>query len=136
MIRRMPSETISITSDEKMLTLIKGSLTEYTILGIPASEYPELPAVNQTTEISLPQAALKNMINQTLFAVAVSDSKPVHTGSLFDIKGGELNVVSVDGYRLALRREKVAFDSDFSFIVPGKSLSEVAKAPQGRGGRH
>ena len=127
MIRRMPSETISITSDEKMLTLIKGSLTEYTILGIPASEYPELPAVNQTTEISLPQAALKNMINQTLFAVAVSDSKPVHTGSLFDIKGGELNVVSVDGYRLALRREKVAFDSDFSFIVPGKSLSEVAK---------
>ena len=63
MIRRMPSETISITSDEKMLTLIKGSLTEYTILGIPASEYPELPAVNQTTEISLPQAALKNMIN-------------------------------------------------------------------------
>ncbi|MFR9190432.1 MAG: DNA polymerase III subunit beta [Anaerotruncus massiliensis (ex Togo et al. 2019)] len=43
------------------------------------------------------------------------------------MKGGELNVVSVDGYRLALRREKVAFDSDFSFIVPGKSLSEVAK---------
>ena len=136
MIRRMPSETISITSDEKMLTLIKGSLTEYTILGIPASEYPELPAVNQTTEISLPQAALKNMINQTLFAVAVSDSKPVHTGSLFDIKGRELNVVSVDGYRLALRREKVAFDSEFLLHRPRQIPFRGGKAPQGRGGRH
>lgn len=127
MIRRMPSEQISISSDAKMLTLVKGSMTEYTILGLPASEYPELPGVSETTELSIPQAALKNMISQTLFAIAVSDSKPVHTGSLFDIKGGELCLVSVDGYRLALRREKVAFDETLSFIVPGKSLSEVSK---------
>ncbi|MBC8586315.1 DNA polymerase III subunit beta [Youxingia wuxianensis] len=127
MIRRMPCETISITSDEKMLTVVKGSMTEYTILGIPASEYPELPAVSQTTGITLNQAALKNMIGQTLFAIAVSDTKPVHTGSLFDIQNGELHVVSVDGYRLAMRCEKIAMDGEFSFIVPGKSLSEVSK---------
>ncbi|MGI5965923.1 MULTISPECIES: DNA polymerase III subunit beta [Anaerotruncus] len=127
MIRRMPSEEISITTDEKYLTVIKGSMTEYTILGIPAAEYPELPSVSQTTNIALNQSTLKNMINQTLFAVAVSDAKPVHTGSLFDVKGGELNVVSVDGYRLALRREKVSFEQDMMFIVPGKSLSEVSK---------
>ena len=127
MIRKMPSEEISIVSDEKLLTVIKGSMTEYTILGIPASDYPELPSVEQTTELVLPQSTLKNMIEQTLFAIAVSDSKPVHTGSLFDIKEGELNVVSVDGYRLALRREPVAFAETVSFIVPGKSLSEVSK---------
>ena len=127
MLRRMPSEEISIQSDEKLLTLVKGGMTEYTILGIPASEYPELPTVAQTTPIQLPQSVLKNMIGQTLFAIAVSDSKPVHTGSLFDLKGGDLNVVSVDGYRLALRREKAAFDGELNFIVPGKSLSEVAK---------
>ncbi|MEM1486077.1 DNA polymerase III subunit beta [Oscillospiraceae bacterium PP1C4] len=127
MIRKMPSEQISISSDEKMLTLIKGAMTEYTILGIPASEYPELPSVSQTTSISIQQTILKNMISQTLFAVSVSDSKPVHTGSLFDIRNGELNVVSVDGYRLAVRREKVGFADSISFIVPGKSLSEVSK---------
>jgi DNA polymerase-3 subunit beta len=127
MIRKMPSEEISIVADEKLLTQIKGSMTEYTILGIPASEYPELPAVSQTTTVSIRQSVLKNMIGQTLFAIAVGDSKPVHTGSLFDVKNGEINVVSVDGYRLALRREKVGFDGDISFIVPGKSLSEVSK---------
>lgn len=127
MIRKMPSEQVSISADEKMLTQIKGGMTEYTILGIPASEYPELPAITETTTISLAQNTLKNMIGQTLFAVAVGDSKPVHTGSLFDLQDGELRVVSVDGYRLAMRREKLGVDQSLSFIVPGKSLLEVSK---------
>lgn len=127
MIRKMPCEEISINSDEKLLTVIKGSMTEYTILGIPAADFPELPAVEETTELQIPQNTLKNMIGQTLFAVAVSDNKPVHTGSLFDLKQGELNVVSVDGYRLALRHETIGTDQTLSFIVPGKSLSEVSK---------
>ena len=127
MIRRMPSEQVSIKTDEKMLTIIKGDVTEYTILGIPASEFPELPSISQTTGLNLPQRILKNMIGQTLFAVSTSDSKPVHTGSLFDIRGGELYVVSVDGYRLAMRKEPTGYQEDLMFIVPGKSLSEVAK---------
>ena len=127
MIRRLPSEQVTITTDEKNLTMIKGSMTEYTILGVPASEFPELPSVEQASVLTLPKAALKEMIGQTLFAIAVSDNKPVHTGSLFDFKDGELRLVSVDGYRLALRREKMETIGEMSFIVPGKSLSEVAK---------
>lgn len=127
MIRRMPSEEISIHSDEKMLTLIKGSMTEYTILGIPASEFPELPSVSDTTTLKLSAGALKNMIEQTHFAVAIGDSKPVQTGSLFDISDGQLNLVSVDGYRLALRKEHLSYQETLSFIVPGKSLLEVSK---------
>lgn len=127
MTRRMPSEEVSILTDEKMLTQIKGSLTEYTILGIPASEYPELPTVSQTVSFELPQPLLKNMIQQTLFAVATTDSKPVHTGSKFDLQNKQISLVSVDGYRLALRREQIGCSEPLSFIVPGKSLCEVAK---------
>lgn len=127
MIRRIPDESVSIANDEKMLTVIRGQKAEYTILGIPSAEFPELPAISDTKPMDIGQGLLKNMIDQTLFAVAVGDSKPVHTGSLFDYKEGCLNVVSVDGYRLALRREDVKLDEDVSFIVPGKSLSEVSK---------
>lgn len=127
MIRRMPSDTVSIVSDDKMLTQVKGSMTEYTILGIPAAEFPELPAVTQAVPVTLGKDTLKNMIDQTLFAVATNDAKPAHMGSLFEMKDGLLNVVAVDGYRLALRREKVASGEDLYFIVPGKSLQEVSK---------
>ncbi len=68
------------------------------------------------------------MINQTLFAVSDNESRPVYTGSLFEMEAGLLTLVSVDGYRLALRREKMAGGSgEVSFIVPGNALSDLEK---------
>lgn len=127
MVRGIPSDRISIESDEKFLTVIQGGATEYTILGIDPDDYPELPSVTDGKTVALPQEILKSMISQTLYAVATSDSKPVHKGSLFDIRDRILSLVSVDGYRLAMRREKVTSGEDMEFIVPGKTLAEVSK---------
>lgn len=127
MIRRMAGETISIETDAKMLTEIKGGFTEFTILGIPAEEFPEMPSVTDSAELKIPENMLKSMIDQTLFAIATNDSKPVHTGSLFEIGENELTVVSVDGFRLALRREKLRDCEDITFVVPGKTLAEISK---------
>ncbi len=126
-IRRISSETISISCDDKNLCIIKGGVSEFTIMGITASDYPELPSVDASSNLVLKQGVLKSMIDQTLFAIATTDSKPVHTGSLFDIKKENITLVSVDGYRLALRKEPFIADQDLSFIVPGKTLSEVSK---------
>ena len=70
------------------------------------------------------------MISQTLFAVSDNESRPIHTGSLFEVDGNGLTIVSVDGYRLALRHEaidKKEGAETFSFVVPGAALSEVEK---------
>lgn len=75
----------------------------------------------------LKQGVLKSMIDQTLFAIATTDSKPVHTGSLIDVKDSCVTLVSVDGYRLALRREPIVSDLTTRFIVPGKTLAEISK---------
>ena len=53
------------------------------------------------------QGVLRAMIGQTSFAVSTNEARPVHTGSLFEINETGLTVVSVDGFRLALRREKL-----------------------------
>ncbi len=126
-VRKMPGETISISSDEKNLTLIKSGITEFTVLGLPASEFPEMPAVQKEDSVVLNEPMLKSMICQTIFACAQGDSKPVHTGVLFDIKDKIITLVAVDGYRLALRRENILTDMEVSFIVPSKTLSEIVK---------
>lgn len=126
-IRRIPGETVSIVSDEKNLATIRGGASEFTIPGILADEYPELPNVEEKSDLVMKQGTLKSMIDQTLFAIATTDSKPVHTGSLFDIKNSCVTLVSVDGYRLALRREAIVSDLNTKFIVPGKTLSEISK---------
>ena len=55
--------------------------------------------------------------------------RPVYTGTLFEVEEKQLTLVSVDGYRLARRTEKLA-DSKLescTFIVPGNALSDVEK---------
>ncbi|PWM26080.1 MAG: DNA polymerase III subunit beta [Oscillospiraceae bacterium] len=125
--RRLDDEFITISVGEKCLTEIKGGATEFTILGMPGEDFPEFPSIGEVIDFELPQGTLKSMIGQTLFAVSQSDAKPVHTGSLFELEEGSLSVVSVDGYRLAVRREAVSFDRELRFIVPGRALSEVSR---------
>ena len=129
--KRLDDEFITISTGEKCLTEIKGGKTEFTILGMPADDFPEFPTIGDVTDFELPQATLKSMIDQTIFAVSQSDAKPVHTGSLFELEEGSLSVVSVDGYRLAVRRERVAFGGELRFVVPGRALDGESDDPAG-----
>lgn len=126
-IRRMPGDVLKLTVGEKNVTVIESGASEFSIAGMDAEEYPELPSVSGEGEFTIPNDLLKGMIRQTLFAVADSDAKPIHTGTLFELSEGKLRLVSVDGYRLALREEILEAEEDMSFVVPGKTLSEVMK---------
>ena len=90
--------------------------------------------MDQQNALVIGQPVLRSMIAQTLFAVSDNESRPIHTGSLFEVDDAGLTVVSVDGYRLALRREAVEEKKgagSFSFVVPGSALSEVEKICSG-----
>ena len=132
-VRKMADDVVVFSAQGYMVN-IKCGLAEFNILGMDPEEFPELPAVDQQNSLTLPQPALRSMIAQTLFAVSDNESRPIHTGSLFEVEGDQLTVVSVDGYRLALRRETVTEKRGadaFSFVVPGSALSEVEKICSG-----
>jgi len=134
-VRKMPDDVVTFSS-QGYTVKIRCGLSEFNIMGTDPEEFPELPTVDQQNTLTLPQPTLRSMISQTLFAVSDNESRPVHTGSLFDVTGDSLTVVSVDGYRLALRRENVAEKQgadDFSFVVPGSALGEVEKICSGEG---
>lgn len=126
-VRRLPDDTVSLTTDEKLNTVIRSGLTEFSIIGISAIEYPEIPSVGDGVGFTVPQNTLKSMIRQTLFAVAQTDNRPVHTGTQFEMEGEDLRLVSVDGSRLAMRCEPLQTKETMTFVVPGKTLSEVLK---------
>lgn len=127
-IRRAPDDKITISTDDKLIATISSGSSKFSIIGIPKEDYPELPKIDSYSQIRLSSNTLKSMIRQTIFAVADTDEKPINTGTLFDIKDGEINLVSVDGYRLAKRTEKISSaDTKIKFVVPGKTLSEILK---------
>ncbi len=126
-IRKLSGDIVEITLQDNLVVRIVSGASKFELLGINAQEFPSLPSVENATSFTLPIAVLKSMIKQTIFAVSEMDAKPVHTGTLFEIKNKTLTLVSVDGYRLALRQEAIKEDLELSFVVPGKTLREVLR---------
>ena len=124
-VRKLPDDIVTFQSENYMVN-IKCGMSEFNILGTDPEEFPELPTVEYQNSLILPQSRLKAMISQTLFAVSDNESRPIHTGSLFEVDSEGLTIVSVDGYRLALRHESID-KKEGAFVVPGAALSEVEK---------
>ena len=130
--RSLPSDTVSIEADERLTCRIKSGDAEFTLIGIAAADYPELPSVESGFPIVLDSETLRDMIRKTIFATAENDVKVVHTGVRFEIGANQIRLVAVDGFRLAMRNEEIDYDGEEKiFVAPKKALNEVVKLTGG-----
>ena len=129
LIRRLPDGLVMLECDDRFNATIVCGKTEVNVTGYDPEDFPALPEVNSLRSVSIPETLLKDMINQTIFAVSTSETRPLYTGILFEVTEDELTLVAVDGYRLAKRSEVMedAHMEIFSFVIPGSSLSEVER---------
>ena len=127
MLRRMPDGIVTLAVENETVS-VKCGKANFDIVGMKGEDYPDLPVVEQERGVALPQGLLKKMINETSFAISTNEARPVYMGSLFELDNNELRIISVDGYRLALRREAVeGYGDDCSFIVPGTALGDLER---------
>ena len=127
-IRKLPDTDINISINDKNLLVIECEGSLYKLATQKAEDFPELPQITPENSIKLEQSTLKNMIKKTLFAVSTEENRPIFTGSLFEIKDNKLNVVAVDGFRLAWKTKFLQENSNnFTAVIPGKTLNEINK---------
>lgn len=125
-VRRFSGELIRIELDENMNLSMYCEATEFHISAVSAEEYPDLPDMNIAEALSLSQAALRSMIQQTVYATAMTDTKPILTGELFDIEEDVVHVTAIDGYRLAVRTERANIREARKFVVPKRTVTELS----------
>jgi len=127
-IRKLPDTEIIITLNEKNLLEIECEGSLYKLATMNPEEFPELPKIIVENTVEIEQKLLKTMIRKTIFAVSTEENRPVFTGCLFEIENNKINVVAVDGFRLAWASnflEKKA--TNFKAVIPGKTLNEINK---------
>ena len=131
-IRRLPEGQVTVVVDENYKVSIRSGYASFTISAESADDYPELPDVGDGKSIRIPQMALKELINGTIFAVSENQGRPIHTGVKFEVEGDTVSAVAVDGFRLARRTYHCENDTGrtLSFVVPAQSLKEVEKILQ------
>ena len=126
-IRKLPNSTIKIETIENQLIKITCEKSVFDVVYMNTNEFPELPQINENLKVSVNQNILKNMIKGTSFAIAQDETRPILQGILFEVKNKNLNLVALDGYRLAVRGEFLDTDIDIEVVIPGKTLNEVSK---------
>ena len=126
-IRKLPNSDIKIETMENDTVQITCEKSIFNVVYMNSDEFPELPKLNENMQIEVPQNILKNMIKCTSFATAQDETRPILQGILFEVKERTLNLVALDGYRLAIRSEYLDSDFDIEIVIPGKTLNEVSK---------
>lgn len=128
-IKKFPEADITLQLNERFqMDIICEDSIFTTLQGLEPYEYPEIQQVERIKQIKLTQDTFKKMIQQTIFAVATDETRPILTGALIEVENGHITIVCLDGYRLALRKEFISEDTEnASIIVPGKSLNEISK---------
>ena len=125
-VRKIPGNTVSIETDDKYICTIKSGETKFSIIGMPPEEYPDVPTVTGGDGFEIEGNLLAGMIRQTRFAVAKKEDKPIYNGICFSLGGGEITLVALDGYRLAIVERPITAVKDIRIIVPSKTMTEVS----------
>lgn len=127
-VRKLPDNDITLTTDSNNNALITCEKSKFNIAGKSGDDFSYLPVIIKDKMITLSQFQLKEVINQTIFSIAINDNNKMMTGELFEVNEGTLKVVGLDGHRIAIRNIKLEGRSDdVRVVIPGKTLQEISK---------
>ena len=128
-LRSMPADQIvTLTANQNKLTL-QGGKSRFTLQTLPADDFPLVQeAADFGPAFSVPQKALKGLINQVHFAMAVHDIRYYLNGILFVAEGKSLTLVATDGHRLALAQATLDVEiPKQEVILPRKTVLELQR---------
>jgi DNA polymerase-3 subunit beta len=127
-VKKLNKEKIELTLNDKNQLKIKYTDSEGSIQCYNPLEYPSFSKIDSNEFFAINQNDLKDLINKTIFSVAIDDSRPILKGCLFEIEEKKINAVALDGYRLALCKKDLKLaTAKTNVIIPARSLSELSK---------
>ncbi len=128
LVNNLTGENIEINTNDSEL-LLKTENQEFKLKTLPAEEFPMVPENHQTPGVYLNSTALKQALQQTIFAVSQNQTQPEISGIYIasDLEG--MVVVATDRYRLAER--KISGPKVPSIIIPHKAVSEIVRLLSG-----
>src|SRR5690606_3556996 len=132
-VRALPDGSkVTISQSGDKITVQAGR-SRFTLASLPANDFPSIDEVEATERVSVPEAALKELIERTAFAMAQQDVRYYLNGLLFDLADRRLRCVATDGHRLALCETtlEAGVQGKRQLIVPRKGVQELQRLLEG-----
>ena len=127
LVREIEGGEVEISVDGKDKCTVQSGASVYKLNGIAAEDFPPLPKLKESSQLTLSQGKLKEMLRKVSYAVSTDESRYVLNGVFFKIEGTKMILVATDGRRLALGEEEIEGGENGEFIVPSKAIGELAR---------
>jgi len=128
-VRSLPAKPVDLSTDGAKMIVRCGSTT-FTLMLLPAEEYPTLPGMPEVTG-TVGADTFASAISQVAIAAGRDDTLPALTGIRVEIAEDMLTLVATDRYRLAVRELRwspVSPGLNTNVLVPAKVLGDTARA--------
>ena len=98
------------------------------VKGIDADEFPSIQPTGERPTTRIAQNVLKRALEETAFAAATDEARPILTGVLCRFEGDTVTLAAADNYRIAVKTIPVLDAvAETSVVVPARALTELMR---------
>lgn len=122
-----PQQMVTLESDGPKL-LVRAGKSRFSVQTLPAEDFPTMVAPGSfSASFTMPQRALRSLLEQVQFAMAANDIRVYLNGLLMDIDDTKVTAVCTDGHRMALSRATLPEGAGTKrVIIPRKAVLELS----------
>ena len=127
--KSLPTDSLINFSLKDDKAMIQSGRSRFSLVTLPASEFPSLDEISSNSSFEIPQATLKDIIDKTAFAMAQQDVRYYLNGLMLEVGPKTLRAVATDGHRLAFCEKETDFElaEIKQVILPRKGVIELAR---------
>lgn len=125
-VMKLAEADVTIEKNEENGIRLTCSKTTIVLQEMDARQFPDFPQVAGNA-FALESYRLKELVNGTAFSVYQLPDKPIITGLLLESCENRLNIVGIDGVRMAKMSINKSSGDDFRVVVPVKAMREAAR---------
>jgi DNA polymerase-3 subunit beta len=98
------------------------------VKGIDADDFPTIQTAGERPTTRVSQKILKKALEETIFAAASDEARPILTGVLAKFDGSRLTLAAADNYRIAVRTVDIIDPVEsVSVVIPARALGELGR---------
>ncbi|MBU1370977.1 MAG: DNA polymerase III subunit beta [Bacteroidetes bacterium] len=133
-MKTFPDIPVTIdVNNETLMVELKAGEGNYKLSGHKSDEFPQIPVLDDPTEMDMPAEVLANGFEKTIFATGIDELRPAMSGVLIELSDDYMTMVATDAHKLVrYRRMDIKSEQHASFILPKKPINQLKNILSGK----
>jgi DNA polymerase-3 subunit beta len=127
-VRALDGSEVELEASDRGMVSIRSGRAAFKLAGLPAADFPRLPAFDMRRSWTIEAAVLLDLIDQTSYAASPEEARYHLAGVLCTAADGKLCMVAIDGHRLSLCvREAASAPAIEGLLIPRRGLAQLRR---------